>query len=182
MPGASRTTGRRRASWASADGPDLPALPDGLDWDGEDALRRLGFRVVWCDFPPDTAALLVADEPPTCYVGRWVRRASRAFQRYLVAHEWAHWQRRLLHAVGESPARVRWIETRADRTALRALVPDEEVVRAALAGVWQPDELAERWSIPEDRVRVRLELFVRERPELYAHLVGDTAAREGAAS
>lgn len=105
-------------------------------------------------------SLSVMDADGQCYIGMDVQhRLSDAEQRVRLAHELGHCLTGSFYTRSGSCELRRSCELRADRYAVRELIPEAELSQALRQGVTEPWELAELFGVDEPTVQKALCLY-----------------------
>lgn len=115
----------------------------------------LGLQI--CYFPMGRAA---AVSTPDGFIGMDVDKLpDSAGELACLAHEMGHCLTGSFYTT-DSDFCQRWrCEERANRWAIRRLVPLEELKQAIQAGITQPYELAEHFEVPEEFLRKSLQFY-----------------------
>lgn len=121
--------------------------------------ERLGHRVVWYRFR-NAPCLTIEDGDGSFAIGiDPAQLRSRADERVKLAHELGHCETGTLYPIDVTPSARRRREERADRWAIRRLMPCSEVISALESGLDTAEALAERFGVTEDFARQALSYY-----------------------
>lgn len=126
------------------------------------AADGLGLQV--CYLP---LSRLTAISTPDGYIGLDPdKQESQATELVRLAHEMGHCMTGSFYTMDSDLCQRRRCEERADRWAIRRLVPLEELRRAMERGSLRPDELAEQFDVPEEFIRKCISYYRDAKNEL----------------
>lgn len=116
---------------------------------------RLGLQIFY--FPMGRVSAI---STPDGFIGMDVDKlCGSAEELACLAHEMGHYLAGGFYTCDSDLCQQRRCEERADRWAIRRLVPLEELKQAMAAGITQPHELAEHFEVPEDFLRKSLRFY-----------------------
>ena len=118
--------------------------------------ERLGHRVVWYRFR-NAPCLTIEDGDGSFAIGiDPAQLRSRADERVKLAHDC---ETGTLYPIDVTPSARRRREERADRWAIRRLMPFSEVISALEGGLETAEALAEQFGVTEDFARQALSYY-----------------------
>ena len=113
---------------------------------------------------PQNASLSVMDDSGRCYIAiDPVAVADTADETCKLAHELGHCMTGSFHTRSSPCDLVARHEVRADRWAIRWLLPRHQLEQAFRLGIVEPWQLAEHFSLPEAFIRKAIEYYRSQR-------------------